>query len=162
MLESVLKGDVLWEFFSHSVYWFTPTNEHMLDGACSFLPETWRSSLLNHFSHLRKSAAHSPRITSVTLHRSTHLEQQNFSSYCVCVCVCVFSHSVTQLHPTLCGPMDYSSPGSSVHGISQARILEWVAISSSRDLPNPGIKPTSPASPASAGILYHWATSEAQ
>ena len=33
---------------------------------------------------------------------------------------------------TLCDPMDYSSPGSSVHGILQARILEWVAISSSR------------------------------
>ena len=33
--------------------------------------------------------------------------------------------------PILCDPMDYSPPGSSVHGISQARILEWVAISSS-------------------------------
>ena len=34
---------------------------------------------------------------------------------------------------TLCDPMDYSPPGSSVHGIFQARILEWVAISSSRE-----------------------------
>ena len=33
---------------------------------------------------------------------------------------------------TLCDPMDYSPPGSSVHGIPQARIPEWVAISSSR------------------------------
>ena len=33
---------------------------------------------------------------------------------------------------TLCNPLDYSPPGASVHGISQARILEWVAISSSR------------------------------
>ena len=40
--------------------------------------------------------------------------------------------SVTQWYPTLCGPMDYSPPGFSVHGIFQARILEWVAISSSR------------------------------
>ena len=40
--------------------------------------------------------------------------------------------------------MDCSPPGSSVHGISQARILEWVAISFSRDLPNPGIEPSSP------------------
>ena len=39
--------------------------------------------------------------------------------------------------------MDFSPPGSSVHGISQARILEWVAISFS-DLPNPGIEPVSP------------------
>jgi len=38
----------------------------------------------------------------------------------------------TQLCPTLCDPMDSSPPGSSVHGILQARILEWVAISFSR------------------------------
>ena len=45
---------------------------------------------------------------------------------CVCVCVCTL---VAQLCPTLCDPMDCSPPGSSVHGILQARILEWVAIS---------------------------------
>ena len=39
---------------------------------------------------------------------------------------------VTQLCPTLSGPMDCSPPGSSVHGILQARILEWIAISFSR------------------------------
>ena len=38
-----------------------------------------------------------------------------------------------------------SMPDSSVHGILQARILEWVAISFSRDLPDPGIEPWSPA-----------------
>ena len=42
-------------------------------------------------------------------------------------------------------------PGSSVHGILQARILEWVAISSSRGLPHPGIKPESLTSPALTG-----------
>jgi len=36
--------------------------------------------------------------------------------------------------------MDYSLPGSSIHGISQTRILEWVAIPSSGDLPDPGIE----------------------
>ena len=41
--------------------------------------------------------------------------------------------------------MDCSLPGSSVHEIFQARILEWVAISFSRGSPNPGIKPGSPA-----------------
>ena len=35
---------------------------------------------------------------------------------------------VTQLSPTVCDPLDCSQPGSSVHGILQARILEWVAI----------------------------------
>lgn len=47
---------------------------------------------------------------------------------------------------SFCDPMDFSSPGSSVHGISQARILEWVAISFyGRHLPDPGIEPQSPA-----------------
>ena len=39
---------------------------------------------------------------------------------------------VTQSGPTLCDPVDYSPPGSPVHGILQARILEWVATPSSR------------------------------
>ena len=46
------------------------------------------------------------------------------------VCVCV--HSVTQSCPTLWDPMDCSLSGSSVHGILQAKILEWVAMPSSR------------------------------
>ena len=46
--------------------------------------------------------------------------------------------------PTLCNSMDCNPPGSSVHGIFQARILEGVAISYSKDLPAPGIKPASP------------------
>ena len=57
------------------------------------------------------------------------------------MCVC----SVTHLCLTLCNPMDCSPPGSSVLGIFQARIVEWVAISSSggssqpRDLPKPRV-----------------------
>ena len=41
--------------------------------------------------------------------------------------------------------MDCSLPGSSVHGISQARILEWVTISGPGNPPDPGIEPVSPA-----------------
>ena len=47
---------------------------------------------------------------------------------------------VAQWCPTLCDPMDYT-----IHGILQARILKWVTIPSPGDLPNPGIKPRSPA-----------------
>ena len=43
-----------------------------------------------------------------------------------------------QLCPTLCGPVDYSPPGSSVHRIFQARILEW-PFPSPGDLPDPGL-----------------------
>ena len=42
-------------------------------------------------------------------------------------------HPVAQAHPTLCGPINCSTPDSFFHGISQARILKWVAISSSRE-----------------------------
>ena len=48
---------------------------------------------------------------------------------CVCMCVCVHVHVHAQLCPTLCSPMDCSPQDSSVHRISQARILDWVAIS---------------------------------
>ena len=47
---------------------------------------------------------------------------------------------VVQSCPTLCDPMGYT-----VHGILPVRILEWVAFPFSRDLPNPGIEPRSPA-----------------
>ena len=66
---------------------------------------------------------------------------------CVCVCVCVCVWSVTQYCLTLYDLLDYSPPDSSVHGIIQARVLEWVTISS-RDLIKPGIESTSPVSPA--------------
>ena len=52
--------------------------------------------------------------------------QKDFTRYNECCC------SITMLCPTLCDPMDCSPSGSSVHGISQARILEWVAIPFSR------------------------------
>ena len=49
-----------------------------------------------------------------------------------------------QSSPTLCDPVDCNLPGSSVHGILQARILEW-------NLPDPGIEPQSLVSPALVG-----------
>ena len=52
---------------------------------------------------------------------------------------------LSQLCPTLCNPVDCSPPGSSVHGILQARILEWVAIPLSRGSTDPGIKTMCPA-----------------
>ena len=61
---------------------------------------------------------------------------------CIWEYVCVKS---LQLCPTLCDPMDCSLPGSSVHGILQARILKWAAIPFSRAFPDPGIEPGSPA-----------------
>ena len=51
-----------------------------------------------------------------------------------CVCVCVRARTCAQSCPTLCDPIDCSPPGSSVHGILQARIMQRVAISSSRGI----------------------------
>ena len=73
----------------------------------------------------------------------------------------VHACSVAKSCPTLCDPMDCSPPGSSVHGIYQARILEWVAISSPKGSPQPRDW-TSPMAPTLAGgFFYHWATWEA-
>ena len=46
-------------------------------------------------------------------------------------------NEVAQSCPTLCDPMDCNLPGSSVHGIFKARVLEWVAISFSREASQP-------------------------
>ena len=50
--------------------------------------------------------------------------------------------------------MDFSLSGSSVHGILQARILEWVGMPFSGDLPDPGVKPISLTSPALEGGFF--------
>ena len=62
------------------------------------------------------------------------LQNIEYSSLCYTVGLCVCVSSVTQSCLTLCDPTDCSPPGSSVHGIFQARILEWVAISYSKVL----------------------------
>ena len=61
-----------------------------------------------------------------------------------------YCHLVSESGLILCDPMDYSSPGSSVHGISQTRILEWAAMPSSRDQ-----TPVSYISCIGRQVLYH-------
>ena len=66
-----------------------------------------------------------------------HLSKQykwnlNFKSFWKCHISSCYYCLVTKLCPSFCDPMDCSSPGSSVHGISQARVAEWIAISFSR------------------------------
>ena len=67
---------------------------------------------------------------------------------CVCMYVCALSRV------QLCKPMICSPPGSSVHGIFQARMLEWVAIPFSRDLLDPVIETASLGSSALAGRYF--------
>ena len=69
----------------------------------------------------------------------------------ICACVC------PQSWPTLCDPMDCSPPGSSVHGIIQARILEEVAVSYSEGSSQPRDRTcVSSVSSFSRRILYHF------
>ena len=76
---------------------------------------------------------------------------------CVYVCACA------QLCPALCDPMDCSPPGSSVHGIFLAGILQQVVIFPPEDLLNPWTETMSLVSPALVGgFFYHCATWEAQ
>ena len=75
-------------------------------------------------------------------YKQFHRERDTFHAL---LCCCFIAKSC----PTLLGP--HGLPGSSVRGISQARILEWVAGSFSRGSSKPGIRPASPDSPALAG-----------
>ena len=84
--------------------------------------------MLSHTTHgLPKEALKSvsPRHLFFCFFQHTNIQ------YCVCAC------SVVQLCPILCNPMDCSPPGSSSHGIFQARILERVAISYSTGYSRP-------------------------
>ena len=74
--------------------------------------------------------------------------------------VCVWMH--TQSCLTLCDPMDCSPPGFSVHGIFQARVLDWVAVSFSRGTSWPRDRTVSLASLALAVMFFtSWGTGEA-
>ena len=68
--------------------------------------------------------------------------------------------SVTQSCPTLCSPMDCGPPGSSVHGIFQAKVLEWLPLPTPGDLSNRGIKPVFLSSLALAGRLFTTSTTQ--
>ena len=75
---------------------------------------------------------------------------------------CAAVHACSVMSFSLRGPMDCSPPGSSVHGILQARILEWVTISFSRgSFPLRDRTCISSVSSIGRQILYHWATWEA-
>ena len=83
----------------------------------------------------------------------TLFQQTNASQWTVWECSATTRALVAQSCPTLCDPMDCSPPGSSVHGILQARILEWVAIALLQ-----GIFLTQGSNPGllhSRQILYH-------
>ena len=91
----------------------------------------WYMLLLSRFSHVRLCATLCPGGQPTRLRHSWDSPGKNTGVGCHFLLRCVKVKSereVTQLCPTLSDPMDCSLPGSSVHGIFQARVLEWGAI----------------------------------
>ena len=102
--------------------------------------------------------------TCIQAHALTHMYAHTYIYVRICLytCVYVFLCLVAQWCMTLCYPMDCSSSGSSVHGVSQARILEWVAISFSRGSSRPRDQTfISCVSCIAGGFFTCWATGEA-
>ena len=117
----------------------------------------------NHLSHQGSPRNKGKEFNNHTKHKCIKFvwRTENYMilvfSLCVCVCVYIYIHiyiciyiyicaaKLLQSCPTLCDPMDCSLPGSSIPGVSQAGILEWVAISFSRGSSYPGMEPASPA-----------------
>ena len=101
-------------------------------------------------TQILRTIPHLPLISPVSWKLNKKFQRGKTAIYISPVHICVHA----KLLPTcltVCDPTDYSPPGSSVHGILQARILEWVAYPPPRDFPDPGIEPTSLTSPALAG-----------
>ena len=107
----------------------------LVDGAeSSGLPGAWKLSHLDSVFLQMASRPELPLPALFTLRLCGVSDRSERScSMVLLVCMCSVAHSC----PTFCNPMDRSPPGSSIHGIVQARILEWVVISFSRGSSSP-------------------------
>ena len=92
------------------------------------------------------------KILILRLHHWYRLPKENTLSY-INIVLCVHA-KLLQLCLTLRDTMNYSLPGSSVHGISQARILEWVVISFSRGSSQPRDRTSASCSSCIAGRFF--------
>ena len=108
-------------------------------------------SLLNVFAGLLQGGKLLwPNTSLPTTMPGTYINNQSLHTFLLCAC------SVTQSCPTLRDPMDCRPPGFFVHGISQARTLEWVTISFSGG--SSWLRNLTGISCLGRWILYHWAT----
>ena len=92
----------------------------------------------------------------------TELNWTEYYYYNYSYCYCVLYAKSLQSCPTLCDTMDCNLPGSSIYGILQARLLEWVAMTFSRGSSQPRDQTwVSCGSCIGRQILFHWTTREA-
>ena len=109
---------------------------------------------LPRLSQLKKALLLSPHGPHVVISPKFSRKARNSN---LCIKSLDFYMHASQLHQTFCDPVDYSPAGSSVDGISQARVLECVTVSFPRGSSDPGIEPLSLVSPALTGKFpYHW------
>ena len=135
-----------------------PDRSSKLHSIPSMKPSIWRRLSVSH----RATHRIFPRVSGSTntwrLSGPHQHPDRNKITYHLLIRVlnflCVRAKSL-QSCPTLCNPMDCSLPGPSVHGILQAKILEWVACPLLGDLSNPGIEPSSHVSCICRWVLYH-------
>ena len=124
----------------------------MVEGPFKFKEFDFRAWHINSYNDIL-----TPTVHGVAHNKSNMTEKLSlyiwYSLNFVCVCVLV-----AQSCPTLCDPMDCSPPGFSVHGILQARILEWVVISFSRGSSQP--RDRTQVSRISGRFFTVWATRE--
>ena len=116
------------------------------------LPLWFRTSDLSSVSLsflIWKKAQYLPSIISLRIQRDSPRKYHLVCGMCECVCA-----KSLQLCPSLCNPKDCSLPGSSVHGILQARNWSGWLCPPPGDLPDPGIKPASLLSPALTGGFF--------
>ena len=109
------------------------SQQHVVAGSCPWkTPQVvlLQSTSGETLSYEQLSSAH-PRVNFWRIPKGEFPASSSGVCVCVCVCVCVHTQSL-QSCPTLWAAMNCSPPGSSVHGILQTRILEWVAMPSSR------------------------------
>ena len=94
-----------------------------------------------------------PQRNTSEIHFVNKLRPLLMVSVCVCVCVCVHTCACSVVSECV-QPNGLYLPGSFVHGIFQARILEFIAIFYLGDLPDSGFKPRYLASPALTGRFF--------
>ena len=161
LLPSTACPDTLWTHKPHGlrqsldgacIYWGLPGRGHVRCPHSICVIFSW--CLVHSVKRLSVAGPPAQRMSwHLALYRPMHS-----SRFINTACMCAKS---LQSCLTLCHPMDYSPPGSSVHGILQARILEWVTMPSSR-----GIFPTQGSNLCllhllhCRWILYLWATRE--
>ena len=109
----------------------SPVSSHGLPSVPVCVPISFAYKEISHIGHIPETSFYINYLFKYLIFKCSHILKYKGLGL-IWICGRWVYVLVTQSCPTLCDPMDYSLPGSSVHGIFKARILEWVAISFSR------------------------------